>query len=52
MFLDFMENEDCIQQKSKISEHASNDACIFCKIAQGEIKSNLVYDPKNKFFVL
>ena len=28
--------KDCIQQKSKISEHASK-ACIFCKIVKKEI---------------
>ena len=35
--------EDCIQQKSKISEHASK-ACIFCKIAKGDIPCSKVYE--------
>ena len=34
---------DCIQQKSKISEHAS-EACIFCKIIAGEIPCSKVYE--------
>lgn len=34
---------DCIQQKSKISEHTS-EACIFCKIAKGEIPCNKVFE--------
>ena len=35
--------EDCIQQKSKISEHAS-ETCIFCKIAKGDIPCSKVYE--------
>ncbi|MCK4521699.1 MAG: HIT domain-containing protein [Nanoarchaeota archaeon] len=35
--------EECIQQKSKISEHTSK-ACIFCKIAKGEIPCYNVYE--------
>ncbi len=35
--------EDCIQQKSKISEHAIKD-CIFCKIINGEIPCTKVYE--------
>ncbi len=35
--------DDCIQQESKIPEHAS-EACIFCKIAKGEIPCNKVYE--------
>jgi histidine triad (HIT) family protein len=34
---------DCIQQKSKISEQAS-DACIFCKIVQGVIPCSKVFE--------
>jgi len=36
---------DCIQQKSRISEHAS-EACIFCKIIKGEIPSTKIYEDK------
>ena len=35
--------EDCIQQKSEISEHA-REACIFCKIIKGEIPCSKVYE--------
>ena len=35
--------EDCIQQKSKISEHTS-EACIFCKIVKGKIPAARVYE--------
>ena len=35
--------EDCIQQKSKISEHTS-EACIFCKIVKGKIPAAKVYE--------
>jgi histidine triad (HIT) family protein len=34
---------DCIQQKSKISEHAS-EACIFCKIVNKEIPNHKVFE--------
>lgn len=42
---------DCIQQKSKISEHASK-ACIFCKIINGELPSSKVYENENVFAFL
>ena len=35
--------DNCIQQKSKISEHAS-EACIFCKIIKGQIQCAKVYE--------
>ena len=41
-----MEQKDCIQQKSKISEHASR-ACIFCKIINKEIPSGIIYEDEN-----
>ena len=41
-----MEKKDCIQQKSKISEHASR-ACIFCKIVKKEIPASVVYEDEN-----
>ncbi len=34
---------DCTQQKSQISEHAS-EACIFCKIVAGDVPSAKVYE--------
>ena len=34
---------DCLQQKSEISEHAS-EACIFCKIVAGEIPCAKIYE--------
>jgi histidine triad (HIT) family protein len=37
---------DCLQLKSKISEHAS-EACIFCKIVKGEIPCSKVYENSN-----
>ena len=36
-------SENCIQQKSEISEHTSK-ACIFCKIVKGEIPCNKIYE--------
>ena len=44
--------EDCIQRKSKISEHANKDVCIFCKIIKGEIESKKVYEDDNFFGIL
>jgi len=35
--------EECIQQKSKISEHTS-ETCIFCKIVKGEIPCAKIYE--------
>jgi histidine triad (HIT) family protein len=35
--------EECIQQKSKISEHTS-ETCIFCKIIKGEIPCAKIYE--------
>lgn len=43
--------KNCVQQKSKISEHTSN-ACIFCKIAKGIIPAHKVYEDKNVFAFL
>ena len=37
---------DCIQKKSKTSEHAS-EACIFCKIIKGEIPCAKIYEDDN-----
>jgi len=41
-----MNMKDCIQQKSKISEHASK-ACIFCKIVKKEIPAAVVYEDES-----
>lgn len=41
--------KDCIQQKSKISDHAIPKDCIFCKIIKGEIPCSKLYED-NEFF--
>jgi histidine triad (HIT) family protein len=43
--------DDCIQEKSKISEYAS-ETCIFCKIIKGEIPSSKVYEDEKVFAFL
>ena len=35
-------DKNCIQRGSKFPEHASKRACIFCKIARGEMKTEKV----------
>ena len=45
--------EDCIQRKSKISEHAISDKnCIFCKIIKGEIPCEKIYENDKIFAFL
>lgn len=43
--------KDCIQKKSKISEHASR-TCIFCKIIKGEIPCAKVWEDKEFIAIL
>lgn len=51
-----MEDNDCIQRKSEISEHVNisngEDGCIFCKIVSGEIPSKKVYEDDNFIGIL
>lgn len=42
---------DCVQRKSKISEHANKRVCIFCKIARGEIPVDKIYENDNFFSI-
>jgi histidine triad (HIT) family protein len=39
-------SDECIQQKSEISEHTIKD-CIFCKIMKGEIPCTKIYEDEN-----
>jgi len=46
-----MRDENCIQRKSEISEHAIKD-CIFCKIIEGKIPTNKIYENEHIFAFL
>ena len=43
--------ENCIQQKTKISEHAIKD-CIFCKIIEGEIPCHKIWEDEKHIAIL
>ncbi|HDZ60322.1 MAG TPA: HIT domain-containing protein, partial [Candidatus Pacearchaeota archaeon] len=43
--------DDCIQHKSKISEHANKDVCMFCKMASGKMVVNKIYENDNFFSI-
>ena len=42
---------DCIQCEPEVHKHASKDACIFCKIARGEIKAEKIAESNNFFAI-
>jgi len=43
--------QECVQRKSKISEHTNKDVCIFCKIAKGELPAKKIYENDNFFSI-
>ncbi len=46
-----MANE-CIHRKSKVSEHANKEECIFCKMVSGKVNVKKIYENANFFSIL
>lgn len=49
--------EDCVQRKSKISEHTNisgdkEDVCVFCKIVEGELPCYKIYEDEDAIVFL
>lgn len=42
---------DCIHRKSKDSEHANKDECIFCKMVSGKVNVKKIYENDNFFSI-
>ena len=42
---------ECIHRKSKVSEHANKDECIFCKMVSGKVNVKKIYENDNFFSI-